>query len=239
METELSFVIPCHNIMGFADRLKKTISGLTALGAPVVLVENNSKDETFQFLNDQFTDSQVIITSTNKKGAPPARNIGLQQVQTTYVKFLDADDVPLYHLVFEHLDFLKFRGADFSTSLHFIANGTNRLDVNFRPPFDDLIGQSILSGSIGVTSGAIFRREAIENTGGFSERLTSNQERDLYWRLFRNNAEYASFPCFTFIKYLNKAGISSTVSEDEKNANVSALNNQILTFLNKDDLQSG
>lgn len=236
MESELSVVIPCHNIMDFASRLEGTVSEFTTRGIQVILIENNSRDETLPFLLNRFKGENEIVLTTDKTGAPAARNMGLEFVTTPFVKFFDADDIPIPSLLRNHLTFLKTQGADFSTSLHYTGKSKNRLDVNFRHPFNDSIAQCILSGTIGVTSGAIFRTTALKLVNGFSESLTSNQERDLFWRLFLSKAKYVSFPCFTFIKILNHKGISSTISKKERMNNVHALNVTIMDFLAQDNL---
>ena len=230
METELSFIIPCHNVMRYASRLKSTVSQLAEKGRPVILVENNSGDETLQFLQDDLAAMKACVLTTDKVGAPSARNMGLEHVKTNFVKFLDADDLPILQQVSEHLDYVKSHDADFSTSLHFSAKTGSHFDVNFRLPFNNNVGQAILQGNIGVTSGAIFRKDALARVGGFSAELSSNQECDLYWRLFRTGAKYVSFPCFTFIKYLNEEGISSTVGKEEKQSNINALNEEISAY---------
>lgn len=237
MESELTVVIPCRNVMPFANRLENTVDEFTSRDIQIVLVENNSTDETRSFLLNRFNGEREIVLTTKKVGAPAARNIGLRVVTTPFVKFFDADDIPIPNLLVNHLTFLKTQGVDFSTSLHYTGKNNTRLDVTFRHPFDDDLAKCILSGSIGVTSGAIFRKEALELINGFSESLTSNQERDLYWRLFLSKAKYASFPCFTFTKIFNTEGISSTVSPRERAENIRALNANIIDFLTKDSMR--
>lgn len=232
MALDLTFVIPCHNILSFAWQMKAVITNASKEGVPVVLIENNSSDDTFEFLNNHCHSQNVTLVSTSQHGAPSARNIGLQHVSTNFVKFLDADDVPINHMVKEHLEFLNQSNADFSTSLHFI-HGLNqkRLDINFRLPFTDEVPNGILTRTIGVTSGAIFKTHCLRDIHGFDEDLSSNQERDLYWRLHRNGHEHRAFNCFTFVKNETVTGISNATPTMEKEMNQRTLDRQIQRFM--------
>lgn len=232
MELDLTYVIPCKNVMSYSRQLFSVIKDATDIGIAVILIENNSTDNTLPFLHERCNLRNIKLFSTSKVGAPSARNIGLKAVDTNFVKFLDADDIPIGSMVKEHLKNLQIKDFDFSTSLHFIRGlDRERLDVDFRLPQSDDIPFAILSGNIGVTSGAIFKTSSLLDIDGFDENLTCNQERDLYWRLYRKGCKYYAFNSFTFVKKVMNNSISHTTPKIEKEKNQRALEQQIRSSL--------
>ena len=62
---------------------------------PVWVVDNNSNDNTLILLHELALKypSKIIVLQEKEKGAPAARNKGLQHLKGNYVQFLDADDL--------------------------------------------------------------------------------------------------------------------------------------------------
>jgi GT2 family glycosyltransferase len=71
------------------DTLRQSLDHLTALGAPVIVVDNASTDGTATMVHDHFPDITVIRRPHNEGAV--ARNHGVAAARTPYVAFADDD----------------------------------------------------------------------------------------------------------------------------------------------------
>jgi len=96
IDSELSFVIPVHNMAGRLQNLEKSIESGKGLGVRFLIVDDFSQDSTQDELIAMISNKQEmdIKLVTGNFGSPgKARNAGLEQVETTYVMFADSDDI--------------------------------------------------------------------------------------------------------------------------------------------------
>lgn len=94
VEAKLSLVIPVYNRAALVDRLLSTFSSHDMLPAHIVLVDNNSTDNSLAVLNsyrDRIA-TEVTVVACTRRGAAAARNAGLALVTTPWVMFFDSDD---------------------------------------------------------------------------------------------------------------------------------------------------
>lgn len=93
----ISIIIPVFNRAGIVGRTLDSIAAQTLRPLNIILVDNNSSDNSFDVLNqwkkDNDTDDfKITILQEKKPGAAAARNCGLRAVTTPYVMFFDSDD---------------------------------------------------------------------------------------------------------------------------------------------------
>lgn len=91
----VSVVIPCFRCASTIKRAIASIIAQTQKPAEVILVEDNSGDDTLavlQALAERYRDWIKIITLPVNQGAANARNIGWAAATQPYIAFLDADD---------------------------------------------------------------------------------------------------------------------------------------------------
>lgn len=98
LECRLTVVIPVYNR---AERIVATLQSVksqTLRPLKVVLVDNNSTDNTLSVLNqwrESVADDGIVVKVVEEKvsGAAAARNRGLQEVTTPLTMFFDSDDI--------------------------------------------------------------------------------------------------------------------------------------------------
>lgn len=100
MEYELTIVIPVYNRAGIVGRTLDSVRHQTLRPLRVVLVDNNSTDETLHVLQAwkehvEGPGFEVTVVSEPKPGAAAARNRGLREVATPFTMFFDSDDIML------------------------------------------------------------------------------------------------------------------------------------------------
>lgn len=103
-----SVVIPCYNCSTSIVRAIESVSKQTIKPQQIICVDNNSKDNTFEILN-QIKEQLpgIIVVQEFNQGASFARNKGVTYVTSDYVQFLDADDLLLENKVKQQLELLQ------------------------------------------------------------------------------------------------------------------------------------
>lgn len=96
----ISVVIPVYNRETLVLRTLQSISEQKMLPAALILVDNNSTDNTLQTLLQWKVENRhlgipIIVISEPTPGAAAARNRGLREVKTRFVSFFDSDDIML------------------------------------------------------------------------------------------------------------------------------------------------
>ena len=91
----VSVVIPCFRCASTIKRAIDSVVQQTHKPVEVILVEDNSGDDTLEVLQalaEQYPDWIKIITLSENQGVSNARNIGWDAATQPYIAFLDADD---------------------------------------------------------------------------------------------------------------------------------------------------
>lgn len=95
MALRFSIIIPVYNIGEKILRCLDSLANQTFSQFEVVLVNDGSKDNSLEIINDFFSKNQYmkkrIITQANA-GAGQARNRGLDEAMGEYIAFIDSDD---------------------------------------------------------------------------------------------------------------------------------------------------
>ncbi len=102
----VSIIVPVYNVENKIDLLIKSIKDQTYKNFEVLLVDNNSKDKSVDYIKKLVgDDKRFTILSEKKQGPNYARLKGFSKAKGDYVYFADADDYleddTLYHFVCE------------------------------------------------------------------------------------------------------------------------------------------
>ena len=102
----ISVVIPAYNAENKMDSLIKTLKDQTYKNFEVIIVDNNSKDHTREYLKEKTKDDKRFkIYSEKMQGPNYARKKGFEKTSGEYIYFCDADDYleddTLYHFASE------------------------------------------------------------------------------------------------------------------------------------------
>lgn len=185
MNSPVTIVIPAYNRAETIGRTLDSIASQTLKPAGIILVDNNSADNTLEIMHDwatRHTDFFVKVLSEPKRGACAARNCGLKEVKSDFVMFFDSDDVMLPTHV-----------ADFSNAINSNPDigifGRDIIDTNFdgstkikyfkdRNPFFNHLFRVCLS-----TQRIVIRTDLIRKVGGWNEELPGWDDYELGVRL--------------------------------------------------------
>ena len=86
----VSVVVPTFNRVDFVLEAIKSISNQTFQPIEVILVDNNSEDNTTEMVAKHFKSVKILIQK--KQGVSAARNFGIREASGNWIAFLDSDD---------------------------------------------------------------------------------------------------------------------------------------------------
>jgi glycosyltransferase involved in cell wall biosynthesis len=185
----VSIVIPCYNQARYLPEAIASALAQSHRPVEVIVVDDGSTDGTGAMAARY--DGVTCLRQANR-GLAHARNAGLAASRGPCVVFLDADD-RLHPEAVKHgvralaeqpaaaLAFGRARVIDTGGVEMFTAPGTAPI------PDDDAYAALLASNVIWTPAVAIFRREAIEDAGGFDPSVNASADYDLYLRVARRH----------------------------------------------------
>ena len=188
---EVTVIIPVYNRATVVPATLQSVVEQTYRPLQVVLVENNSTDDTLRVL-DNFKKEHpgegfnVVITNEEHHTAGAARNRGFEHATGEWVLFFDSDDLMDEHLVESYVKVIeraqkKGRQLDLisTRSTLIFPDGSQR-----QAPFHkrDLFAQHILHGQLATQRYAV-RREFFAATDGWNINLPGWNDWELGLRL--------------------------------------------------------
>lgn len=184
----LSVIIPCYNSAAFIKRAVDCVFKQTFKDWELILVNNNSTDNTQQILEQyqkQYPEKIKVLLET-KNGAPAARNKGLMAAQGKWVQFLDADDEILPEKIEGQVQLAELEDATVVASPYTIRKKESNPPVEVVRELerkDYWLG--LIRSTFGITSSNLWKKEALLQVGGWDESLVSSQEYDLMFRVLQ------------------------------------------------------
>lgn len=93
----LTIIIPVYNRESLVERTLSSVAAQTLRQLQVILVDNNSTDNSLQVLQqwqraNSRPDFQIEVLTEKQPGAAAARNCGLAAASSEFVMFFDSDD---------------------------------------------------------------------------------------------------------------------------------------------------
>lgn len=188
MLSGISVVIPCYN---GAATVVRAIDSALSQGASlrsVIVVDDGSTDDTQAVL--QRLRAHVRVTRVPNGGAARARNVGLSQVTTPYVMFLDADDTLEGPILAGAFEAAQTERADIVFSAMALRY-PDRADA-VRQPVDrnaaDIFDGWFDGGWIGTCS-TVWCTGFVREIGGWDETLRTGDDGELVLRALMRGAK--------------------------------------------------
>jgi glycosyltransferase involved in cell wall biosynthesis len=190
--TGFATAIPAHN--GLPDVLEAIDSALAQSRVPdeIVVVDDASTDGTGEAIRARYGD-RVRVVAGRYGSAAAARNAAWRASRSPWVAFLDADDLWFR----DKLAVAAERLAETPDATWFFSDGAFRtLEGHTHDSWfalyadlpDGYVGQPVgelMDVNFILTSSMVVRRDALEATGGFDERMSHAEDLDLWIRLAR------------------------------------------------------
>ena len=89
----LSIIIPIYNVELYLDECLKSIFEQMNDDVEVILINDGSTDKSNEIIEKYSNEYQFKYISQVNQGISATRNVGLKESSSTYVTFLDSDDI--------------------------------------------------------------------------------------------------------------------------------------------------
>lgn len=213
----ISVIIPCFNSEEYITRAIESIFSQSYTNYEIILVNNNSTDNTYNILQQYQKKKAGLIKVFNeyKKGAPAARNKGLSEAKGEWIQFLDADDELLPGKLEDQISVAKNSKADIiAGSCYMFKTNNGKTEKRIRPIETNSVWKGLILSKLGITSANLWRKQAISAVGGWNEERSSSQEYNLVFKMLKKN-DNVSF-CLTPLTIVHVREDSVHKSGDSK-----------------------
>lgn len=183
--TTVSVVIPCYNAEAYVAESFASVLAQTYPIREVICVDDGSTDGTLEVLRRLQEQAEGVVTVLEGPNGGPsaARNRGMAAASGEYVQFLDSDDLLHPDKIAHQVGLIDVSDprpdlvAAAYENVFLYRDREEIIDVN-----PDLwVG--IVAGRLGITSANLYRREAVEQVGGWSEDMRTSGDLELSFRL--------------------------------------------------------
>ena len=218
---EVDVVIPMHNSAQWVEGALDSLLEQGPCLGQVICVDNNSTDnssDVVQTWGQAHPNVRLKLIEERNPGACAARNAGLKEVNTTWVQFLDSDDLLGPQKMASQMALGQDRDMVYG---HFMFSREDRVWPSWTMSADPVAG--LAHGRTGQTTSNLFRTESVRAAGGWDESLSSAQEYDLMFRMFRAGGRFTMSEDHLTTVRLFPEGRISTSNEAKRRLNSFAL----------------
>lgn len=157
LSTLVSVIVPVYGSAQYLDECLESILGQTHTALEVVLVDDESPDDSLRICEQWArSDSRIRVLAAQHGGASVARNNGLDLMTGEFVTFVDADDVLAPNHVAQLVDAARSAGADLVTAdlAHYSSGGVPkyRPATSIRTATPDEALEAIVMSGVGFAS---------------------------------------------------------------------------------------
>lgn len=187
----VSILIPCFNAQQWIGQAIESALAQDWPHKEVIVIDDGSTDGSARII-ERFQ-SRIRWEQQENRGSNPTRNRLLAMASGSWLQFLDADDYLLAHKVRRQAEWLATNDeVDVvfgPITLEHVDNGHARHEVlPIPPPHDPWV--LLARWYLPQTGAPLWRKEAIEDVGGWAPSQPACQEHDLYLRLLMGGKRF-------------------------------------------------
>lgn len=228
----VSIITPCYNCASFVSRAIESALSQTYLNTEIILVDNNSTDDTITFLRNyqKRYPEKITVLQEFKKGAPAARNKGLSAAKGEWIQFLDADDELLPDKIEKQINLAVQNNCQLiiGNSIHHKKYISRKMRACKQP------WVALINSQLGDTCANLWQTNLLKRVGGWDEHLTSSQEYNLLFKILKENPVICYDEEFNTIVYHQITSISKSADQQKRYqilTNARVLRQEIANYL--------
>lgn len=203
-------VVPIKNGQFYFHSIKKELEKTLNTMDQIIIIDDNSSDDTFQLYKNWSTkDSRVQVLKNKIPGLANALNFGIMKAQHKWIARFDQDD--LYHpnRIQIQLDQVTKETAVVFSDQTFRTNTGMYLGSQVSALFPSCVSISLISNRRTPHPVALINKEAFQTVGGYLQKHFPAEDLSLWLRLAQIG-ELRSAPIQLLSYTLNKTGISQS-----------------------------
>lgn len=177
----ISIVIPTHNRADVLRECLKSVINQTYKNIEIIVVNDNSKDETDSILEEfKIKNENFYYFSNDSVGGNAARNLGIEMAKGEYIAFMDDDDVCELDRIDTQVKLItNNENSDFIISgFYIVSSDLKRIaTINYKKNLD----------SVGFPQRWLIKKEVLIKSGYFDIEQPALQDVEFFWRLSANS----------------------------------------------------
>jgi glycosyltransferase involved in cell wall biosynthesis len=188
----------CYNAASYVEEAVSSVLHQTYTHSEVIVIDDGSQDRSPDIVKRLAADQpdRVRLMHLRHSGPYPARNLGLKHARGDCIAFLDADDWWSEDCLEKLLRTLQDSGADLSyCGWQNVGDHILNPEPHIPPAYEtqDPVA-AFLKGCPWPIHAALVRRSILDAVGGFSERLFSSMDYDLWLRILAHTDRIVRVP---------------------------------------------
>ena len=186
--TTVSVVVPTHDRSQMLQACVRSVLAQEDVDLELIVVDDGSSDETQATLAGIGDSRLSVIKHERSRGVAAARNAGIRAARGRWVAFLDDDDLWAPTKLVRQVQAGEDAAAGFVyCGAVVFSDGTDTVVPDRPVPSPDSVLRRCRSGNPfpGGASAQIARRDLLESTGGFDEKLRRIADWDMWIRLIQ------------------------------------------------------
>jgi glycosyltransferase involved in cell wall biosynthesis len=174
----VSIVITVRSVEKYIASCIMSILDQTFNNFEIVIVDDMSNDNTKNII-EEFDDKRIKYFKNIKwLGIPRSRNRGLSYATGEYIFFTDGDCTVSKNWIEEGLEYLRDPNCvGVEGRIYYVSD-------DYEPSFSDHVTENRYGGHF-MTGNVAYKKSVIERVGGFDERYTYLEDRDLALRAMK------------------------------------------------------
>lgn len=201
IKQSIAVVIPMYNAGRSVLRALESVFEQSLLPDEVIVVDDGSIDGSADLIAASEFASKVKVIRISNGGPSHARNKGIEQANSDWIAFLDADDYWInrdklraqMNIIMINSDVVL---VDTFARIYWSHLGIIEATTQHQ---GDIFPQLLLSNVINATSSVMARREKISAVGGFNENIRFGEDR-LLWSMLAKQGNIFTVPEFCIYK---------------------------------------
>ena len=194
----ITVLMPVYNSEAFLNAAIESVLNQTFTNFEFLIVNDGSTDSSLDIITS-YKDKRIKIKNNNQNtGITKSLNMGLNLAKGIYIARMDADDISRkdrleiqYNYITKNPDTVLV-----GSWVTIINNKGQKLnEAHFNCHFSDIFGHMFLGNQFAHSS-VFFKKDVINNIGGYDNSFKSAQDYDLWFRVLEKKYKAANIPEF-------------------------------------------
>lgn len=216
----ISVVIPTHNRVDDLKRALQSVYVQTVFPNEIIVIDDGSSPAVTKeiFADTPKQIKTILLRNEQAKGAPNARNRGIEAASSEWIAFLDDDDEFTSDKIEKVEQCIKENNdADViyhRAAIHMANENVTYLTPDLKPvPINEQFHRLLVKNFVGSTPVVICKRDVLIKVGKFDEKLKLRQDYELWLRCAKFGCKFVplNYSLTNFNSVTTKSSVSKGV----------------------------